>query len=150
MRTRIAAAYKDAMRAKEQEKTATIRMIMAALKDKDIAARTTPGKEDGIAEPEILAMLQGMIKQRQESLALYEKGGRPELAAKEQAEIAVIKEFLPQALSSAEIAAAIEEAMAATQASSIKDMGKVMAALKEKYAGRMDFAEVSAQIKARL
>lgn len=149
LREKLTEAMKDAMRAKDQAALGTIRLILAKLKDVDIAARTEASRE-GVADDKILSMMQGMIKQRNESIALYEKGGRADLAEKEKAEIAVIERFLPQQMDEAAAEAAVREAIAAAGATSIKDMGGVMAALKSKYAGQMDFARASAAVKKAL
>ncbi len=149
LREKLTEAMKDAMRAKDQASLGTIRLIIAKLKDVDIAARTEASRE-GIADDKILSMMQGMIKQRNESIALYEKGGRADLADKEKAEIAVIERFLPQQMDEAAVDAAVREAIAAAGATSIKDMGGVMATLKGKYAGQMDFAKASAAVKKAL
>ena len=149
MRERIAQAMKDALKSKDQATLSTIRLIVAALKDRDIAARSD-NNHDGISDDEILSMLQTMIKQRNESAKMYEDGGRPELAAAEQAEIELIKQFLPEQLSHDDIEKAIKGAVAETGAASIKDMGKVMAHLKEHYAGQMDFSAASQMVKAAL
>ena len=149
MRERIAQAMKDALKSKEQAALSTIRLISAALKDRDIAARSD-NNHDGISDDEILSMLQTMIKQRNESAKMYEDGGRPELATAEQAEIEVIKQFLPEQLSHDDIENAIKDAVAETGAASIKDMGKVMAHLKEHFAGQMDFSAASQMVKAAL
>ena len=149
MRERIAQAMKDALKTKDQVALSTIRLISAALKDRDIAARLD-NNHDGISDDEILSMLQTMIKQRNESAKMYEDGGRPELAAAEQAEIELIKQFLPEQLSHDDIENAIKNAVAETGAASIKDMGKVMAHLKEHYAGQMDFSAASQMVKAAL
>jgi uncharacterized protein len=147
LREKFGSELKLAMKAGEKRRVETIRMIIAALKDKDIEARTT-GKEVG--EEDILALLQKLTKSRQESAEIYEKNARPELAAQEREEIAVIAGFLPQPMSEAEAAAAIQAAIAATGAGSMKDMGKVIAELKARHAGKMDFAKVSALVKAAL
>ena len=149
MRERIAQAMKDALKSKDQAALSTIRLISAALKDRDIAARSD-NNHDGISDDEILSMLQTMIKQRNESAKMYEDGGRPELAAAEQAEIELIKQFLPEQLSHDDIEKAIKDAVVETGAASIKDMGKVMAHLKEHYAGQMDFSAASQMVKAAL
>ena len=149
MRDRIAQAMKQALKDKDQVALATIRLISAALKDRDIAARGQD-RHDGISDDEILSMLQTMIKQRQESARMYEDGGRPDLMETERAEIAIIQQFLPEPLSEAEIEAAIKEAVVSTQAASVKDMGKVMAHLKAEHAGQMDFSAVSQLVKSRL
>jgi len=149
LREKLTEAMKDAMRAKDQAALGTIRLIVAKLKDVDIAARTEASRE-GVADDKILSMMQGMIKQRNESIALYEKGGRADLAEKEKAEIAVIERFLPQQMDEAAVEAAIREAIAATGAASIKDMGKVVGQLKAKYAGQIDFSKASAAVKKAL
>lgn len=149
LREKIMEALKDAMRAKDERRTGTVRMIIAKMRERDIEARPS-GNMDGIGEAEIMSMMEGMVKQRRESITLYEKGNRADLAKQEAEEIAIIETFLPQKLSAEATQAAIAEAIAATGASSIKDMGKVMNALKEKYAGQLDFAQVGAAIKAKL
>jgi uncharacterized protein len=146
LRDKLNEAMKEAMRARDPAALGTIRLILAKLKDVDIAARTEASRE-GVADDKILSMLQGMIKQRNESIALYEKGARQDLADKEKAEIAVIERFLPQQMDEAAVEAAVKEAVASTGAKSVKDMGGVMAALKTKYAGQMDFAKASAAVK---
>ena len=140
---------KLAMKARNERATSTLRLIQAALKDRDIAARGR-GKMDGIDEAEILSMLQSMIKQRRESIEQVEKGGRPELARQEQEEIAVIEGYLPQQISDAEAEKAVKDLIAELGAASIKDMGRTMAALKERYAGRMDMTKASALVKQAL
>jgi len=147
LRETFTAELKTAMKAGEKRRVDTIRMITAALKDKDIEARTS-GKE--VSEDDILALLQKLVKSRQESMAIYEQNGRPELAQQEREEIAVISSFLPQPLSDEDVAEAIKAAIAETGAASIKDMGKVVAALKAAHAGKMDFAKVSGLVKAAL
>ena len=149
LRARLNDALKEAMKNRDTLKTNTVRLIVAALKDRDIATRGK-GKTDEISEDEILSMLQSMIKQRHESIKLYEQGGRDELAEKEAAEIEIIQSFLPEPLSEDETAAAIKEAISGVGATSLKEMGKVMAALKEEHAGRMDFGKASAQVKEQL
>lgn len=148
LRARFTAEMKEAMKAGEKDRLATIRMIQAALKDRDIEARGQ-GKE-AISDEEVLALLQKMIKQRTESAGVYDQGGRPELAANERAEIAVIQTFLPQQMDEAETKAAIQAAIAETGAAGPKDMGKVIGALKGQYAGRMDFGAASGLVKAAL
>jgi uncharacterized protein YqeY len=148
MRQQFTDALKDAMKAGDKRRISTIRLITAALKDRDIEQRGL-GKEP-LSDEEILGVLQKMIKQRQESLAIYRENGREELAAQEAEEIEVIMSFMPRQMDEAEVKAAIEKAVAETGAAGIKDMGKVMAALKGAYAGRMDFGKASAAIKARL
>jgi hypothetical protein len=145
LRERLTAEMKEAMKAGDKPKLATVRMIQAALKDKDIEARGL-GK-DPASDEEILGLLQKMIKQRNESAGVYEQGGRPELAENERAEVAIIAGFLPQQMDEAESRAAIEAAVAETGAAGPKDMGKVIGALKAKYAGRMDFAKASGLVK---
>ncbi|GLR80630.1 GatB/YqeY domain-containing protein [Azospirillum oryzae] len=149
LRTQFNDSLKDAMRAKDQRAVSTIRMILAGLKDRDIAARTR-GVTDGIDEAEILSLLQALVKQRNESAVLYDQGGRPELAQQEREEIAVIERFLPKQMSEEESAAAIDAIVAELGAASIKDMGKVMAELKARHAGQMDFAKAGGLVKARL
>ena len=149
LREKLNEAMKDAMRARDAAGLGTIRLILAKLKEADIAARTETNRE-GVAEDKILSMLQGMIKQRNESITLYDKGGRPELAAKEKAEIEVIERFLPKQMDDAAVEAAVKEAIAASGATTVKDMGGVMAAMKAKYAGQMDFAKASAAVKKAL
>lgn len=148
LRERFTTEMKDAMKAGDKRKLATVRLIQAALKDKDIEAR---GAGKGQAtDDEILGLLQKMIKQRQESMAIYDQNGRPELAQAEREEAEVIASFLPKQLDEAETRAAIEAAIAETGAGSMKDMGKVVGALRTQYAGRMDFAKASALVKEML
>ncbi len=147
MREKITQDLKDAMKAGDRAKVDALRLINAALKDKDIEAR---GAGKTLSEDDILALLQKMIKSRQESLEIYEKAARADLADKEKSEIAVISAYLPQQLSEAEVAEAVKAAIAEAGAATIKDMGKVVAALKAKYTGRMDFAKASAAVKAAL
>ncbi len=149
LRERITNGLKDAMREKDAARLSTLRLINAAIKDQDIAARGA-GKTEGVDEGEILAILAKMVKQRIDSANVYEEGGRLELAEKERAEIKVIEGFLPRQLSETEIAAAIDAAIDQTGASSIRDMGRVMGALKAAYAGQMDFGAAGALIKERL
>ncbi len=149
LRDEIKSQLVAAMKEKDEAKVSTLRMIGATLKDKDIAARPS-GKTDGISDDEILSMFQTMIKQRRESIELYEKGGRADLAEKEKKEIEIISAFLPAQLDDEAVKAAIQETIAATGASSIKDMGKVMGALRAKYAGQMDFGKASGMIKSLL
>ncbi len=149
LRTSFTDAMKEAMKAKDAARLGAVRMAMAELKKRDIDARAS-GNMDGIADGEILAMLQKMIASRRDSIALYNQGGRPELAQAEAAEIAVLETFLPQQMSAADVEAAIEAAVAETGASSLKDMGKVMAIVKAKYTGQMDLGAASAAIKKRL
>jgi uncharacterized protein YqeY len=149
LRQRLSEAMKDAMKARDQRATSTTRMILAALKDRDIAERGK-GNPDGLNEEQIQGLLQSMIKQRRESIALYEQGGRMELADQERAEIALIEGFLPQQMDEAEIQAVVKGVVAELGIASIKDMGRAMAALKERYAGRMDFAKASAALRQAL
>ncbi len=149
LRERFNETLKQAMRDKDALTVSTVRLILARLKERDIEARPK-GNAAGIAEPEIQQMLQGMIKQRRESIELYDKGGRPELAEKERGEIAIIERFLPQQLSDAELEAAIKETIAAIGAAGVKDMGRTMAALKERYAGRLDAGRASQVVKRLL
>lgn len=148
MRERIAASLKDAMRSKDQTRLATLRLMMAALKDREIAEREDGGDADSDAVA--IAVLSRMVKQRQESIKAYEEGGRLELAAREMAEIEVIRDFLPEPLTEAETEAAVAEAVSEAQAESLKDMGKVMAILKDRYQGRMDFGAAGPKVKAAL
>lgn len=149
LRERLAAALKEAMKAKAAERLSALRLINAAIKDREIAARGDEAASE-VDEDAILAILGKMMKQRQESARAYEEGGRLELAEKELAEIAVIAEFLPRQLSGGEVAAAIDAAIAEAGAASIRDMGKVMAVLKAKYTGQMDFGAVGPMVKERL
>ena len=147
LRERFTQEMKDAMKGGDKARLAAIRMIQAALKDRDIEARGA-GKE--VSEEDILALLQKMVKSRQESLAMYEQAGREDLAAQERGEIAVITTFLPAQMSDEDVKAAIAAAIAETGAASMKDMGKVVGALKAKFTGQMDFAKASALVKATL
>jgi uncharacterized protein YqeY len=149
LREKLNEALKEAMRGRDMAAVGTIRLILAKLKEVDIAARTEANRE-GVADDKILSMMQGMIKQRNESITLYEKGNRADLADKEKAEIGVIERFLPQQMDEGAVEAAVKEAVASAGAKSIKDMGGVMAALKAKYAGQMDFAKASAIVKKTL
>ncbi len=149
LRQKLNDMLKDAMRAKEERKVSTIRLINAALKDRDIQARSK-GNADGISDDEILGLMQSMVKQRRESIDMYSKGGRTDLAQQEAQEIACIEEFLPQQMSSEEADAAIAEAIAKNGADCVKDMGKVMAYLKQHYAGRMDFSRAAGTVKNHL
>lgn len=149
LRERLTQELKKAVLAKDQRATATLRLILAALKDNDIAARSK-GKTDGISDDEILAMLQTMVKQRRESIEMYEKGGRDELARQEEEEIEVIEQFLPEQLDDEAIEQAVSKAIESTGATGLKEMGQVMAALRAEYAGRMDFARAGQKAKALL
>ena len=148
MREKITEDLKAAMKAGDRATVDALRLINAALKDKDIEARGA-GK-DPLSDDEILGVLQKMVKQRQESLKIYEENAREDLATQEREEIAIIMGFMPQQMDEAQVSAAIDAAIAATGAAGMKDMGKVMAALKEKFSGRMDFGKASAAIKAKL
>jgi uncharacterized protein YqeY len=148
LRDDINNAVKDAMRAKDERKLSTLRMVNSTLKNSDIEARGQ-GKPP-LSDEDILGVLQKMIKQRQESVELYVKGGREELAAQERAEIAIITGYLPKQMSDDEVKAAIAAAVKDTSAAGMKDMGKVIAALKGKYAGQMDFGKASGLVKAAL
>ncbi len=149
LRDQLNNAVKEAMKARDQKRLGTLRLVQAALKDRDIANRTEESRE-GISDDEILSLLAKLIKSREDSIALYEKGGRPELAQAERGEIAVIREFMPRQMDASETKAAAALVIAETGAASLKDMGKVMATLKERFAGKMDFAKASAVVKALL
>jgi hypothetical protein len=140
---------KEAMKAKDQKRLSTIRMINAAIKDKDIAARTETSRE-GISDDDVLGLLAKMIKQREESATAFDTGNRPEMAAAEREEVAIILSFMPKQMSPEESRAAIQTVITETGATSIKDMGKIMAALKERYAGQMDFGRASGTVKELL
>ncbi|MCQ8277042.1 GatB/YqeY domain-containing protein [Acetobacteraceae bacterium KSS8] len=148
LRQRFGEALKQAMRDKDSVRLGTIRMINARLKDLDIAAR--PKGIDGIPDEEIVSALRNMVKSRREAAALYLQGGRGELAAKEDAEIVVIEEFLPAPMDDAALTLAVADAVAETGAGSMKDMGKVMAALKAKHGADLDLGRANALVKARL
>jgi uncharacterized protein len=148
LRDDINNAVKDAMRAKEERKLSTLRMVNSTIKNADIEARGQ-GKPP-LGDAEVLPLLQKMIKQRQESVELYQKGNRADLVKQEQEEIAIISGYLPKQMSEAEMAAAIEAAIKETGAAGMKDMGKVIGALKGKYAGQMDMAKASGMVKAKL
>lgn len=149
LRDRIDAALKQAMRDKDAARLATLRLISAAIKDQEIAARGTGG-ETQLGDDDVLAILGKMTKQRHESVRAYEEAGRIDLAEREQQEVAVIAEFLPRQLTEEEVDAAINAAIAETGATSIRDMGKIMGILKAKYTGQMDFGAVGPQIKDRM
>jgi uncharacterized protein YqeY len=148
LRDQFTDQLKASMKAGDSARTSTLRMVLAKLKDTDIASR--PKGIDKVPDDEVLSMLRGMVKSRRESVALYEQGNRPELAAKENAEIAVIEAFLPQQMDDAAVEAAVAEAIAAAGATTIKDMGKVMAALRAKHAATLDMAKAGPIVKARL
>ncbi|MEF3046151.1 GatB/YqeY domain-containing protein [Pseudotabrizicola sp. L79] len=149
LRERLQTSLKEAMKAKQADRLSTLRLINAAIKDREIAARGD-GAEQEVGEADIMAILGKMVKQRQESARAYEEGGRLELAEKELGEVKVIEEFLPRQLDRAEVEAAIQAAISAAGASGIRDMGKVMAVLKGQYTGQMDFGAVGPMVKERL
>ena len=149
LRERVNSALKQAMKDKATERLTTLRLINAAIKDQEIASRGADG-ESPIGDSEVLAILGKMTKQRNESVRAYEEGGRIDLAERERDEIAVIEEFLPRQLDADEVSTAIDEAIADIGASSIRDMGKVMGALKQKYTGQMDFGAVGPMVKQKL
>ncbi|MBL4628312.1 MAG: GatB/YqeY domain-containing protein [Roseicyclus sp.] len=149
LRTKITEGIKDAMREKATVRLSTLRLINAAVKDQDIAARAK-GNSDGVDDGEVLAIMAKMVKQRHESARAYEEGGRLELAEQELAEIVVIEEYLPRQLSEEEVGKAVDAAIAEAGAASIRDMGRVMGALKGKYTGQMDFGTVGPMVKDRL
>jgi uncharacterized protein YqeY len=149
LRESFSERLKQAMRAKDTRTLSTVRMILAGLKERDVAARGT-GNQEGIADPEILRLLQGMIKQRRESIALYRQGNRPELAQQEEEEIAIIESFLPQQMNDDQMAAAAKAAIAETGAAGVKDMGRVMGVLRERHAGVIDLARAGAVVKQLL
>lgn len=146
LREHLQIALKEAMKAKQVERLSTLRLINAAIKDREIAGRGEAGDQE-VGDPEILAIMGKMVKQREESARAYEEGGRLELAAKEINEIGVIEEFLPRQLSADEVEAAVKAAIAEAGAASIRDMGRVMAVLKGKYTGQMDFGAVGPKVK---
>lgn len=149
LRKEFTDALKTAMLAKDEATTGAIRLIIAEMKKRDIEARPK-GNMDGISDDELRSMMQGMIKQRRESVAMYEKGNRPDLVKKESEEIAVIERFLPKQMSTEETTAAIGKIIADLGASGIKDMGKVMAELKKNFAGQIDFAQAGPLVKTQL
>jgi uncharacterized protein YqeY len=152
LRTRFTDELKAAMKGGDQPRVSTLRMILAKLKDADIASRdlSKPSAPQQIDEAAIVSMLRGMIKSRRDSVALYVQGNRPELAAKEEAEIALIESFLPAQMDEAALAAAVDAAITETGAASVKDMGRVMAALKARHGATLDMAKVNPLVKARL
>lgn len=149
LRDDISAALKESMKAKNTRAISTLRLILAAIKDRDIAARGE-GNADGIGDDEVMRVLQTMVKQRHESIKLYEQGGRQDLVDQESEEIDIIRSFLPAPMSADEIAVAVDAAIGELGAASIKDMGRTMAHLREHYAGRMDFGRASSLLKERL
>ncbi|MDO8423340.1 MAG: GatB/YqeY domain-containing protein [Parvibaculum sp.] len=149
LRGSIMQAMKDAMKAGDKPRLSTIRLMQSAIKDKDIASRVD-GRNDGVPDADLLELFTKMVKQRRESAEMYEKGARPDLVDKERAEIAVLEEFMPQQMDEAATKAAVEAVVADVGATSVKDMGKVMGALKTRYAGQMDFGKAGAVVKAIL
>ena len=150
LRQQLNDALKEAMKAKEDRAVSTLRLILAALKDRDIANRTEGADDEGIGDDQILQLLGSMIKQRRDSIEAYQKGGRQELAEGEAEEIEIIRRFLPEQMDDDAVAAAVADVITEAGASSIKDMGTVMGLLREKYAGQMDFGVASALVKERL
>lgn len=149
MRDEINAALKQAMKSKDQRRVSTLRLINAAIKDRDIAARSED-RMDGVSDEEILQILQKMVKQRRESSETYEQAGRLDLAQQEQEEMTIIQSFLPKQMSEAEIASAVKDVVGEIGAEGLKDMGRTMGALKERYAGVMDFGKANKALKALL
>jgi uncharacterized protein len=148
MRDKLMDAVKEAMKAKQPQRVSTIRMMQSAIKDLEIANRTKP--DPTTTDGDIASLLSKLVKQREESAKIYDEGGRPELAAKEREEIAIIGEFMPKQLSEAEVIAIIKGIITETGAASMKDMGKVMSVLRERYPGQLDFGKASGQIKGLL
>jgi uncharacterized protein YqeY len=149
LRERLSEDLKTAMRGRDQRALSTIRMVLADLKLRDISAREK-GNTTGVGEPEIVDMMQKLVRQRRDSIEAYEKGGRPELAQQEAEEIAIIEGYLPKQLDEAETLQAVDAVMAELGASNLKDMGRVMAALKQRFGGTMDFAKAGARVKQKL
>ncbi len=149
LREQLKAALKTAMIEKDTHKISTIRLILAAVKDRDIASRGT-SKDGVISNEDILQLLQSMIKQRKDSVAMYAKGGRQDLVDSEQSEIDIIQSFLPKQMDEAQIRAAVEDIIKTTGAAGLRDMGKVMGLLRERFAGQMDFGQASAMVKTAL
>lgn len=150
LQTKINASLKEAIKAKDSTRVSTLRLVNAAIKDREIARRGEEDASGGIGDGDVLQILGKMVKQRQESVRAYEEGGRLELAQSEQAEIAVLEDFLPKQLDDEETDAAIGKAISATGAESIRDMGRVMAELKARHTGQLDFAKVGPAVKDRL
>ena len=150
LRQDISEALKVAMKAKDSRATSTLRLILAALKDRDIATRGEGGSDTGISDEAVMEMLQKMLKQRGDSIEQYTKGNRPDLVQQEEEEIEIIKTFLPKQMGDDDVAAAIDAVIEELGAGSIKDMGRTMNALKERHAGKMDFAKAAQIVKARL
>ncbi|MEM5476873.1 GatB/YqeY domain-containing protein [Pacificibacter sp. AS14] len=149
MRTRLSTALKTAMKEKDAARLSTLRLISAAIKDRDIALRGE-GNDAGVSDADVLGILEKMVKQRKESARAFDEGGRVEMAEKERAEIIVIGDFLPRQLGDDEVSKAIDDAISASGAESIRDMGKVMGALKSKYTGQIDFGAVGPRVKEKL
>ena len=149
MRTRLTAALKTAMKDKDAPRVSTLRLISAAIKDRDITLRGE-GNDAGVSDADVLGILEKMVKQRKESARAFDEGGRLEMAEKERAEILVISDFLPRQLNDEEVSQAIDDAISASGAESIRDMGKVMGALKSKYTGQIDFGAVGPRVKEKL
>ena len=150
LRVKLGDALIGAMKSNNRRAVSTLRLILAALKERDIAHRTQGADEEGVSEEEIVKLLQSMIKQRRDSIDAYNKGGRKELAEGEAKEIEIINEFLPEQMSDIAVEDAVREVIALSEASSIKDMGQVMGLLREKFTGRMDFGKASAMVKEKL
>ncbi|MEQ8380356.1 GatB/YqeY domain-containing protein [Parvibaculum sp.] len=149
LRESIKQGLTEATKAQDKRRMATLRLIQAALKDRDIAGRTD-GRDAGVSDAEILDVLSKMVKQRRESIGIYESAGRMELAEREKEEVEIIESYMPKQLSDAETAAAVEAVISETGAASIKDMGRVMSELKKRHAGQMDFAKAGALVKEKL
>ena len=149
MRSELDANLKEAIKSQEKQRVATLRLINAAIKDRDIAVRSEENTE-GVSDAEIILILSNMVKQRKQSIIQYEEGGRVELAEREREEIKIIQEFLPNQLSDEEIHIEVSKIIKANEQLTIKDMGKIMGELKEKYSGRMDFGKASGIVKALL
>ncbi|SNT71890.1 GatB/YqeY domain-containing protein [Paracoccus seriniphilus] len=150
LRAKLQAATKEAMKARDSDRLSTLRLIGAAVKDREIALRGSDGDGGALTDTDLIAILSKMVKQRQESAKAYEEGGRLELAQKEENEISVIQEFLPRQMSADEIATAVDTVISELEASSVRDMGRVMAELRARHAGQMDFGSVGAMVKGRL
>lgn len=150
LRERLAEATKEAMRARDTQRLSTLRLVTAAIKDREIALRSEVGSDAVLGEGELYALLGKMLRQRQDSARAFEEAGRLELAERELAEMGYIQEFMPRQLGEAEVEAAIDAAIAATGATGLRDMGAVMAALRARYAGEIDFAAAGPRVKARL
>jgi uncharacterized protein YqeY len=149
LRTKISDELKTAMKAGDKLRVSTLRLVASAIKDRDIQNRTA-GPDSGVNDAQIVEVMAKMVKQRQESVAIYEQGGRPELAQQERSEIDIIQSFMPKQLSEAEVKSVVAAVIQETGAQSVKDMGKVMAGLKAKYAGQMDMAKAGGAVKSQL